>query len=173
MQTMRRSIGLSALKKRLRVHASASDAAFLQGFFKSGPGQYGEGDVFIGVRVPAMRSVCRECGDAVERETVVALLHSKVHEERALALMLMVRAFEGGDERQRRELYELYLANTACINNWDLVDLSAGEIVGGWLRERSRAPLTRLARSTLLWDRRIAIVATHHFIRNGELEDTF
>jgi 3-methyladenine DNA glycosylase AlkD len=160
------------LKKKLHAHASPRDAVFLQRFFKIGAGQYGEGDRFIGVRVPDMRRVCREC-TGTSLKTIRTLLRSPIHEERALALMLLVQAFHKSDEEGRRTIYETYLAQTRDINNWDLVDLSAGPIVGGWLERRSRAPLSRLARSTSLWERRIAIVATLHFIRQGEFADTF
>jgi 3-methyladenine DNA glycosylase AlkD len=162
----------AAIRRRLARDASPADAAILRAFFKTGPGEYGEGDVFIGVRVPALRALCRECRP-VPRRVALALLRSKIHEERALALLLLVEAFERGGAADRRTIYELYLANTAFINNWDLVDASAAAIVGGHLAERSRAPLARLATSGSLWERRIAIVATHHFIRRGELDDTF
>jgi len=144
----------------------------MQRFFKTGPGEYAEGDVFIGVSVPELRRVCRECRDAGDDE-IERLLESRVHEDRLLALLWMVQAFESAGEDGRRAIYGRYLANTARINNWDLVDSSAAAIVGGWLLNRSRRPLSRLARSTLLWDRRIAIVATHRFIRNGEVAETF
>ena len=163
---------VAALRKRLHAHASPKDAVFLQRFFKTGAGQYGEGDRFIGVRVPDMRRVCRESRGA-SLATIRSLLRSPVHEERALALLLLVQAFQKSNDKGRRTIYEAYLAHTRDINNWDLVDASAGPIVGGWLAERSRAPLSRLARSTSLWERRIAIVATHHFIRRGELDETF
>jgi 3-methyladenine DNA glycosylase AlkD len=162
----------SSLKARLRERANAVDGMFLQRFFKTGPGEYGEGDVFIGVRVPALRQIASAArGTTVQ--TMAALLRSPVHEDRALALMLMVQAFAAGDDAGRRVVYELYLANTRYINNWDLVDLSAAAIVGRWLFTRRRTPLTRLSRSASVWERRIAIVATHHFIRHGEFADTF
>jgi 3-methyladenine DNA glycosylase AlkD len=160
------------LRKRLHSYASPEDAVFLQRFFKTGAGQYGEGDRFIGVRVPDMRRVCRE-GLGASLGTMRSLLRSRIHEERSLALLLLVQAFGRSDEDGRREIYDTYLAHTGDINNWDLVDLSAGPIVGGWLAGRSRAPLTRLARSSSRWERRIAIVATFHFIRLGELDETF
>jgi 3-methyladenine DNA glycosylase AlkD len=160
------------LRKQLHAYASPEDAVFLQRFFKTGPGQYGEGDTFIGVRVPDMRRVCRECKGA-SLATIRTLLRSAVHEERGLALMLLVQAFRTSEDEGRRTIYETYLAHTRDINNWDLVDLSAGAIVGGWLDGRSRAPLSRLARSKFLWERRIAIVATFHFIKRGELGETF
>lgn len=160
------------IRHRLKQHADPASVAVLQSFFKTGPGEYGEGDIFIGVRLPAMRALCRACRGATI-DVVQPLLRSPVHEERALALLLLVDAFTRADERGRRRIYDFYLANTRFINNWDLVDSSAGQIVGGWLRDRSRAPLDKLARSTSLWERRIAIIATQHFIRLGEFDDTF
>jgi 3-methyladenine DNA glycosylase AlkD len=162
----------SALRSRLRRAADPSSVPVLQRFFRTGPGEYAEGDVFIGVRVPALRAICRDCG-AVDRAAVLTLLRSRVHEERLLALLLLVRDFAAGDPAARRDIYRAYLANTRWINNWDLVDGSAPAIVGGFLAGRSRAPLRRLARSRSLWERRIAIVSTLHFIRRGELADTF
>ncbi len=160
------------IRKRLKQHADPAGVAIVQGFFKTGPGEYGEGDIFIGVRVPAMRAICRECRGAT-LEAVEPLLRSPVHEERALALLLLVDAFKRADDRERRRIYTFYLAHTRYINNWDLVDASAAQIVGGWLHDRSRTPLDRLARSSSLWERRIAIIATFHFIRLGEFDDTF
>jgi 3-methyladenine DNA glycosylase AlkD len=162
----------TAIRRKLRAHANPASVAILQSFFKTGPGQYGEGDRFIGVKVPGLRAVCRECREAPLAE-VLKLLRSRVHEERALALLMLVDAFNAGDDRMRRQIYDLYLAHTLFINNWDLVDCSAGQIVGGWLRGRSTAPLTRLARSQSLWERRIAMIATFDGIRRGEFGDTF
>ena len=157
---------------RLRQRADASRIAGLQRFFKTGPGEYAEGDVFIGVPVPLLRQVCRECRDAALPD-LVPLLGSAVHEERLLALLLLVEAFKRGTEEKQREIYRLYLGNTKFINNWDLVDSSAPHIVGGWLFTRSRSPLRRLARSSSLWERRIGIIATQFFIRRGDFEETF
>jgi 3-methyladenine DNA glycosylase AlkD len=156
----------------LRSRADRTRVPILQSFFKTGPGEYGEGDVFIGVTVPDLRRTCRECADA-SRGDILRLLHSRVHEERLLALLLMVAAFARAAPAGRRDLFDLYLANTAHVDNWDLVDSSAPAIVGGWLADRSRRPLHRLARSKSLWERRIAIIATQHFIRNGEVDETF
>jgi 3-methyladenine DNA glycosylase AlkD len=163
---------LKLIRKRLHERAEPSRVAILQSFFKTGPGQYAEGDVFIGVTVPSLRQVCRECGSA-SLDDIESLLRSTVHEERLLALLLLVDAFRRGSTTEQRRIYRLYLSNTRFINNWDLVDSSAPQIVGASLFERSRAPLTRLARSRSLWERRIAIVATHYFIGQGDLEDTF
>lgn len=162
----------SAIRARLRAHALPANVAILQRFFKTGPGEYGAGDRFIGVKVPGIRAVCRDCRGVADA-VVLQLLRSKVHEERLLALLLLVDRFERGDEAAQRAVYRAYLANTAFINNWDLVDVSAPQIVGGWLASRGRAPLLRLARSSSLWERRIAIVSTFAFIRAREFDDTF
>jgi len=159
------------MRRRLKARAEPARVEVLRSFFRTGAGEYGEGDLFIGVRVPALREVCRECRGAALRE-IRALLSSPIHEERALSLLLLVDAFTRGDQTERKRLYDFYLAHTAQINNWDLVDCSASAIVGGWLYQRSRTKLRALARSASLWERRIAIVATHHFIRHGEVEDT-
>ena len=156
----------------LRRRADSARIPGLHRFFKTGPGGYAEGDVFLGITVPELRAVCRECGETTLEE-ITSLLRAGAHEERFLALLLLVAAFKRGTEAEQRAIYRLYRTNTASINNWDLVDASAAPIVGGWLQKRSRAPLDRLARSKSLWERRIAIVATHHFIRQGELSDTF
>jgi 3-methyladenine DNA glycosylase AlkD len=158
-------------QQRLRSFGNPEQAAILARFFKTGPGQYGEGDRFISVKVPATRKVAREFGN-LPLADVECLLHSEIHEERLLALAILVGRFEKGDDAARRRVYDLYLANTRHINNWDLVDLSAPQIVGGYLETRSRRPLDRLAKSASLWQRRISILATHWFIRHGDFADT-
>lgn len=158
-------------QKRLRSFACSEQATLLARFFKTGPGQYGEGDKFVGVKVPVIRKVAREFKDLPLPESE-RLLHSEVHEERLLALVILVVQFEKGDDATRKQIYDLYLANTRHINNWDLVDLSAPRIVGGYLETRSRKPLDRLAKSASLWERRISILATHWFIRRGDFADT-
>jgi 3-methyladenine DNA glycosylase AlkD len=161
-----------AIRARIRAAADPASAAILQRFFKTGPGQYGEGDAFLGVRVPVLRAICRDCGD-VPLTQIQSLLRSRIHEHRSVALMLLVGSFARADAARRKRIYEFYLANTASINNWDLVDLSAPQIVGGFLADRSRGPLRRLARSRSLWERRIAIVATFQFIRENDFGETF
>jgi 3-methyladenine DNA glycosylase AlkD len=163
---------MPTLRSRLRALADPARIPILQSFFKTGQGEYAEGDRFIGIRVPQLRQLCRECRGAGIREAA-PLLRSEIHEERLFALLLLVDAFRRADEAGRKEIYDFYLANTPFINNWDLVDASAEYIVGAWLQPRSRAPLTRLARSSSLWERRIAVVATLHLIRRGELNETF
>ena len=163
---------MNALSAKVRALADPARVPVLQRFFKTGKGEYAEGDRFIGIQVPKLRHLCRECRGAGIRE-VTPLLESEIHEERLFALMLLVDAFHRADELGRRAIYDFYLANTRFISNWDLVDASAEHIVGGWLRNRSKATLSRLARSSSLWERRIAIIATLEFIRAGELEETF
>jgi 3-methyladenine DNA glycosylase AlkD len=160
----------SDIVRALRGAGSPRHAAVLQRFFKTGPGEYGEGDVFLGVRVPAVRKLAARYRDA-PLTTVRALLRSPIHEVRLLALLLLVRRFEREGEPERERIYRLYLAHTRWINNWDLVDLSAPNIVGTHLLARSRGPLYRLARSHSLWERRIAVLATLAFIRQGQFAD--
>jgi 3-methyladenine DNA glycosylase AlkD len=159
------------IQARLWQAADPEDAAVLQRFFKTGPGEYGEGDVFAGVKVPKIRKLVREVWTA-EESVVRSLLASAIHEARLLALLILVRQFEKGTEADRARIFRLYLASTSRINNWDLVDLSAPNIVGGYLVDRSRRPLYRLAGSKSLWERRIAILATFAFIRRHEFDGT-
>jgi len=144
----------------------------LQGFFKTGQGQYGEGDIFLGIRVPEVRKLAKEYKDIPLKEALT-LLKSPYHEVRLFALIALVNAFAKGDQSTQNKIYELYLANTRYINNWDLVDLSAPNIVGAYLLEKSRKPLYPLAKSKSLWERRIAVLATFCFIKNNQFEDAF
>lgn len=156
---------------RLEALADPAQAAFLQRFFKTGPGQYGEGDRFLGIRVPAVRRLVREFR-ATPLHDAVALLASPWHEARLLGLLLMVERYARGDAAGRQAAYDAYLGHTDRINNWDLVDTSAPHIVGRHLLERERTVLDRLAASASLWERRIALLATHAFIRAGQFDDT-
>lgn len=161
----------AAVRRALRRHARPAKAKVMQGFFKTGPGQYGEGDVFLGVTVPNQRVIARQFRDLPLAE-VKKLLTSRVHEERLTALIILVGQFKRGDEATRRRLYDFYLKHTRWINNWDLVDTSAEYIVGAWLDKdrglKSSFPiLNKLARSKNLWERRIAMLSTFHFIKRG------
>jgi 3-methyladenine DNA glycosylase AlkD len=160
-----------AIERRLHSLADATIAEHHLRFFKCGPGQYGEGDAFLGIMVPMLRTLSRELTPAPVSDAT-ALLQSRWHEARLLALMILVRKYERGDDATREEIYCGYLANTHRINNWDLVDASAPNIAGAHLLERDRAPLHDLAKSESLWERRIAIVATQHFIRHDDFDDT-
>lgn len=161
------------IHKQLQKLGTAERAKASQRFFKTGPGEYGEGDLFIGISVPDLRTVAREHQE-VTLEEVIKLLRSPYHEERLLAMLLLVRRFQKGkiDEQVKKQIYDLYLANTDFINNWDLVDSSAPHIVGEYLMTRSRKPLYSLAKSKDLWERRISIIATQAFIRRNEFVDT-
>jgi 3-methyladenine DNA glycosylase AlkD len=146
-----------------------------RGFFRTGPGGYGEGDDFVGIRVPQVRSFAKRAV-ALPHAEVVALLQSPLHEVRLCALVVMASQFEKGDTAARGDLVAAYLDQTAFVNNWDLVDASAHKLIGRWLLERpkrERSILRRLAKSTSLWERRIAIVATYALIQAGELDETF
>lgn len=140
-------------------------------FFKTGKGEYGEGDRFLGIRVPALRAFAKRHRDQTIGENV-RLLSSRYHEERLLALIMMVNRFAIADEPQRQEIYKAYLDNTRYINNWDLVDSSAHQIVGGFLIDKNRCKLGQLSRSENLWERRISIIATYHFIKRDQYNDT-
>lgn len=158
---------LDDLRSEMKSLANADDAVFLQRFFKTGPGEYGEDDRFLGIRVPEVRRMARKY-HGLSRSDTVELLRSPWHEERLLALVLLVDAFSRVDEPGREEIYRLYMANTAFINNWDLVDASAEHVVGGYLATRGDVqPLRELARSDSLWERRIGMMATFHFTRRG------
>jgi 3-methyladenine DNA glycosylase AlkD len=163
----------AAIRARLRPLANPRLAAFAQRFFKTSPGDYGHGDRFLGIRVPTLRSVARELRGAPP-SAAFALLRSPWHEERLLALFLLVERFERGAEAERQEIYDRYLEHVPrYVNNWDLVDSSAHLIVGAQLEQRDRAVLDELAtRSEDLWSRRVAIVATFWFIRRGSFVDT-
>lgn len=164
-------VNFSSAKKRLREFADRDRAKFLLRFFKTGPGDYAEGDRFLGMRVPDVRRVAREFR-SLSIGDCRALLASKWHEERLLALVILSNRFARSSDSEREAIYRLYLASTARINNWDLVDVSAPKIAGAYLMDRDRAVLRRLARSRSVWERRIAIMATHQFIRSGEFDDT-
>ncbi len=159
------------IRKRLRDLEDREKAKILRKFFKTGPGQYGEGDLFLGIPVPRLRKLCRECGDMPLGEVEV-LLKSPVHEERLLALLILIRQYNGQDESGKKRIYTLYLKSTRWINNWDLVDLSAPNIVGDYLMGRNRKTLYELVHSLVLWERRIAILATFRFIKEQQLDDT-
>ena len=159
------------IQKRLRQFASREKARVLQGFFKTGPGDYGEGDIFLGVVVPDVRTVAKEF-QGTSLSEVILLLKSTIHEERLLALLMLVSAYTRGDDALKKKIFSLYLKNTKYINNWDLVDLSAPNIVGTHLLDKSRKPLYSFAKSKDLWNRRIAILSTLAFIRRNDFDDT-
>ncbi|HWQ25358.1 MAG TPA: DNA alkylation repair protein [Chlorobaculum sp.] len=162
---------IDALFSRLESLSDEKTAGILQWFFKTGPGEYGEGDQFRGIRVPVLRKLSREFPQTA-LDDVVGLLASPWHEDRLLGLLLLVERYRTADDVGREDIYATYCSQTARINNWDLVDLSAPQIVGRHLQVRDRTPLYRFAASGSLWERRIAIVSTFHYIKQGEFIDT-
>lgn len=159
------------IKKEMRAVASKERAMVSMRFFKTGKGQYGEGDVFLGLTVPDTRNLLKKYRD-ISHEDVLQLLHSKIHEERMLALLILVDQFAKSDEKTQKKIFDLYLGNTKYINNWDLVDLTADRTIGAYLENRPKSILLKLAKSKSLWERRISILATFHFIKKGQSEWT-
>jgi len=155
----------------LRQLADPDIAEQSKRFFKTGKGEYGEGDQFLGIRVPVLRQQVKVFRQSSLTE-VARILKSKYHEERLFALLLLVYQFDRSDESFQKKIYELYLSNTQFINNWDLVDSSAPHIVGAYLMHKNKSPLDKLSHSCSLWERRIAIIATAYFIRQGSYDDT-
>ncbi|MEW6777236.1 MAG: DNA alkylation repair protein [Bdellovibrionota bacterium] len=163
---------LASLRGELRRHATPARAKASAWYFKTGPGQYAEGDIFIGVTVPATRRLARQ-GAALPLPDIQKLLASKIHEERLLALIILVGKAERAAPQELKKLYRFYLRNLRHVNNWDLVDSSAGQIAGAYLYEHpdKKKILYRLARSGRLWDRRVAVLSTSYFIGKGQFTD--
>jgi 3-methyladenine DNA glycosylase AlkD len=162
---------LATARKRLRELRNPKDAEFLQRFFRTGPGEYGAGDKFLGIRVPATRQIAREFHD-LPIDEIAALLREKWHEARLLAVILLSNRYAKSSPAEREKIFNLYVSNARRVNNWDLVDASAANVVGAHLETRKRGLLDKLARSKNLWERRIAIVSTFRFIRKDDFDDT-
>jgi 3-methyladenine DNA glycosylase AlkD len=160
------------LQRDLANVADPERAANLAWFFKTGKGQYGEGDRFLGIPVPMLRKTALRYRDLALAD-IERLLASRIHEHRSAALEILVAQYERGSDRTRERIVRFYLAHTSGINNWDLVDASAPYILGDYLKTRPRGVLHKLAASPSLWERRIAIVSTFAFIKSGEIDDTF
>ena len=162
---------LKNIRRALRRHRNKEKAKTFRRFFKTGPGEYAEGDIFLGVTVPVLRRLAKQFQE-LELKSVVELLKSPIHEERLLALLVLILQYRKSDADHKSRIYRVYLKHTRYINNWDLVDITAKHIVGDFLRDRDRGVLYELARSASLWDRRIAILSTFHFIENHQFEET-
>jgi 3-methyladenine DNA glycosylase AlkD len=158
-------------QKELASLGNAENAAILQRFFKTGPGEYGEGDRLRGISVPVLRKLARTYY-ALPLAEAERLLRSPFHEDRLLALFILIERYYKGEGAVRSEIHHLYLGNTQFVNNWDLVDASASHLVGHYLKDRPKDLLTRLAASASLWERRVAIMATFLFIREGDFQET-
>ena len=164
-------MSLNEIRKALKGFEDKKKAWELRRFFKTGPGEYGEGDIFLGIKVPVLRNIAKKYKD-ISLPDIEKLLHSPIHEERFLSLVLLTQAFARSNEREKKKLYEFYLENTEYINNWDLVDTSAEHIIGTFLRDKSKKPLHSLAQSKSLWERRIAIISTFNFIKQNDFDET-
>ncbi len=165
----------TAIETELRKYINPQKAAFFPRFFKSGPGEYGEGDKFLGVSVPQVNLVANQFKNATLID-INEILRSEYHELRLLGLTILViqfkKAYKSGDSELQKRLYDYYLQNTKYVNNWDLVDSSAYKIVGRYLLDKDRSILYTLAKSKLLWEQRISIISTMEFIRNNDFADT-
>jgi len=165
-------MSLQEIQKELQKASNKEKAKDFARFFKTGKGEYGEGDIFIGITVPVQRKIAHSF-PTLSLEDIKSLLQNNIHEYRFTALENVTFQYEQGDEKKKREIFNFYLQQTARINNWDLVDTSASYVVGNFLLNKERKVLYKLAKSKSLWERRIAIVATYYFIQKGDLQDTF
>lgn len=167
---------LSTLETEMLAKADPSQVAGLSRFFKTGPGQYGEGDTFLGIKVPVTREVVKACWKQTSFDELEECIRSKYHEVRLAALLTLVQIFTYSrkDVALQQQCVDFYLAHLEYVNNWDLVDLSCYELLGRWLLERDRSLLYGLARDgRTIWEQRIGIVSTMQFIRHGQLDDTY
>ncbi len=164
---------MNRLMSDMIKRADPSQVSGLSRFFKTGPGQYGEGDKFLGIKVPVTREVVKACWRDTSMEDIRECIESEYHELRLAALLTLVQIFHS-KKALRQECVDFYLAHTARINNWDLVDLSCYPLLGEWLLDKDRSLLYTLAREgKTIWEQRIGIVSTLTFIRHGQLDDTF
>lgn len=162
---------MTSLKQKISQLANPQKAKKLQRFFKTGKGDYGEGDIFLGATVGEQRNVAKKFKE-IELTKLTPFMQSKIHEERLVALLILVQKFEKGNEAEKEKIYKFYLKNLQGINNWDLVDLTAPKIIGTWLLDKDRFLLFKLAKSNDLWKKRISIIATFAFIREKDFEDS-
>jgi 3-methyladenine DNA glycosylase AlkD len=163
--------GYKQIKAELKEISDPDKALHLARFFKTGKGEYGEGDVFWGITVPAQRAIAKMHADA-SLDDIKKLLHEPVHECRLTALLILVQQYLKCNDSTRKSITDFYLSNTERINNWDLVDLTADKILGHYLMDKDRKILYKLAESASLWEQRIAVISTHHFIKHKDFNDT-
>lgn len=161
---------MKSFKEELNSKANPEKAKILQRFFKTGKGQYGEGDIFLGITVPESREIAKKF-PSLPLDQIKFHLQSKIHEERLIALLILVENYKKSKEKIK--IVNFYLENTDKINNWDLVDLTADKILGNYLLNKNKNTLYKLAKSDNIWERRIAIISTFHFIKNNQFQDTF
>ena len=163
-------MNLRSIKSEIRKHGNKKKVLILQRFFKTGPGEYAEGDLFLGITVPTLRAMAKRYQVLKLAETL-QLLRSRFHEERLLSLLILILKYRKEDPPGKRKIYQAYLEHTRFINNWDLVDVTAKHIVGAYLEDKDRGPLYKLAASDLIWERRIAVLSTFHFIERHDFDD--
>jgi 3-methyladenine DNA glycosylase AlkD len=162
---------LTSLIKELEELKNPEQAKNLQRFFKTGKGEYGEGDIFLGIKLPVQREIAKKYRD-LNLTKIGELLKSKIHEHRLIALIILVDKYKKSSEKGKEEIFHFYLNNTKFINNWDLVDLSSHSIVGNFLLNKDKKILYTLSNSKNLWERRIAVISTFSFIKNNDFADS-
>lgn len=164
-------MSLTEIRKEIKKQANPKQAIILQRFFKTGKGEYGEGDIFYGIKVPVQRTIAKKFND-LSLDGLKVLINSKVHEERLIAAFILIDQYKNGDEKKKKIIFDFYLKNRKGVNNWDLVDLSAPKIVGMHLLDKQKHLLYKFAHSKDLWEKRISIISTQTFIREHFYEDT-
>lgn len=162
-----------AIEKSLIAKGDAKIAEHSKRFFKTGPGEYGEGDKFIGIRVPVLRATLKQYRGTLSLDDITAILQSEWHEVRLFALFAMVDFYQRAEVKDQKRTVSAYLKHKRFINNWDLVDTSAYQIIGAWHHDRDRTPVDKLVKARLLWSRRIAMMSTFYHIRQNDLDDTY
>ena len=162
---------ISKLRSKIKTLADKEVAETMQWFFKTGKGDYGEGDIFVGLKVPLQRKLAREFKDLSLAE-IGELLNSSIHEERLISLIILIDKYQKTDEKGKKLIFNFYLKQRKGINNWDLVDISAPKILGRYLLEKDKGILFKFAVSKNLWERRIAIISTQEFIKNNNFKTT-
>ncbi len=164
-------MSLAEIRKAISKQKNPAQAIILQRFFKTGKGEYGQGDIFYGIKVPEQRIIAKQFKD-LSLDSLKTLILSKVHEERLIAAFILVDQFKSGDEKKKKIIFNFYLKNRKGINNWDLVDLSAPKIIGAYLIDKEKDRLYKFAHSKDLWEKRISIISTQAFIREHFFEDS-
>ena len=162
---------LNKLISELQSHANPEKAKLYQRFFKTEKSQYGEGDIFIGLTVPEQRTIAKKYQD-ISLPKLQQLIKSKIHEHRLTALLILTYKYKKSKEKDKEEIFNFYLKNLKHVNNWDLVDLTAPNIVGEFLLDKDKKPIYQLVQSNSLWEKRIAIISTLYFIKHNQFEDT-
>ena len=163
-------MSITEIKKEIKKNADPQKAILLQRFFKTAPGEYGEGDIFLGIMVPVQRSIVKKYKDLPLKD-IKDLLNSGIHEERLIALLILVEQYKKGNDRIKEDIFTFYHLHRKRINNWDLVDLTAHRISGAYLMDKDKSLLYKLAESKNIWDKRIAVLSAFHFIKNNFFDD--